>query len=428
MDTIYALATARGKAGVAMVRVSGPDARKRLAPLIGVFPEPRKAALRPLRHGGEVLDEALVLWFEAGRSFTGEEVVELHLHGSPAVVQAVLAVLAGLPGLRMAEAGEFTRRALQNGRLDLAQVEGLSDLIAAETEAQRRQAMRLFSGELGQRAEQWRAKLLRAAALLEAVLDFADEDVPIDVQPEVLALVCSVIESLEKERAGFSAAERIRDGFEVAIVGAPNAGKSTLLNCLAGREAALTSEHAGTTRDIIEVRMDLAGLPVTILDTAGLRSAMDPVEAMGIARARQRAQRADLRVFLVAPGEPPVDLECQEGDLVVMAKADLVPDPPALAVSGKTGAGVDRLIAGIAAVLSGRAASAATITRLRHRAAVEAAIDALRQALDDMEQTGSEDVAADSLRRAIDDMDALVGRVGVEDVLGEIFAAFCIGK
>lgn len=428
MDTIYALATARGKAGVAVVRVSGPGARTGLLPFVGSFPEARKAGIRTLRDRAEILDEALVLWFPEGQSFTGEEVVELHLHGSQAIVQAVLQRLALIQGFRIAEPGEFTRRALENGRLDLARVEGLSDLIAAETDAQRRQAMRLFSGELGKRAEHWRARILRAAALLEAVLDFADEDVPVDVRPEVISLVEAVIRDLEQERAGFAVSERIRDGFEVAIIGAPNAGKSTLLNRLAGREAALTSEHAGTTRDVIEVRMDVAGLPVTLLDTAGLREAQDPVEALGIVRARERAEAADLRVWLLAPGEDSASIVAGPDDLVVQGKADLGAKPGSLAVSGRTGEGIDLLVRRIGEVLSNRAASAATITRARHRNAVEAAVVALGQALAVISTHGNEELAADSLRQAIDGMDDLVGRIGVEDLLGEIFSSFCIGK
>lgn len=429
MDTIYALATARGKAGVAVVRVSGPLAGEGLLPLVGQFAPARQAALRTLRDGEELLDQALVIRFEPGRSFTGEEVVELHLHGSPAIVQAVLQWLGAQAGFRLAEPGEFTRRALANGRLDLAQVEGLSDLIIAETEAQRRQAMRLFSGELGQRVERWRSALLRAAALLEAVLDFADEDVPVDVRPEVIELVNRVLADLRHEKAGFPIAERIRDGFEVAIVGSPNVGKSTLLNRLAGREAALTSEHAGTTRDVIEVRMDLSGLAVTLLDTAGLRETQDPVEALGIAKARERAASADLRIFLVPPGADIASLKPQPDDLVVLAKADLIEGRSEdLAVSGLTGAGIDRLVDSIGRTLMRRTAQAASINRVRHRLAVERALASLEDAMDVILKAGSEELAADSLRLAIDGMDDLVGRIGIEDLLGEIFSSFCIGK
>ena len=306
MDTIFALASARGKAGVAVLRLSGPaswDAVLRLTPSL---PAPRTAGLRRLVADGEYLDEALVLTFTEGASFTGEQAAELHLHGATATVAAVLRVLGDMPGLRQAGPGEFTRRALENGNLDLAQVEGLADLIEAETEAQRKQALRVLSGEIGARAQGWRKGLIRAAALLEATIDFADEDVPVDVTPEVRTLIADVMTTLRAELAGYGASERIRDGYEVAIVGRPNAGKSTLLNALAGREAAITSEFAGTTRDIIEVRMDLGGLPVTVLDTAGLREAEDAVEAIGVSRALDRAEKADLRVFLLDGADLPL--------------------------------------------------------------------------------------------------------------------------
>jgi len=428
MDTIYALATARGKAGVAIVRISGPMAVQGVLPLVGSYAPPRTAALRTLRDKEEALDRGLVLHFEADRSFTGEPVVELHLHGSVAIVTAVLGWLGRVEGFRPAVAGEFTRRALENGCLDLSQVEGLSDLIVAETEVQRRQAMRVFSGGISSSVETWRARMLRAAALIEATLDFAEEDVPVDVYPEVRALIASVLHDLCRERASYAVSERIRDGFEVAILGPPNAGKSTLLNRLAGREAALTSEYAGTTRDVIEVRMDLAGLPVTLLDTAGLRSAVDPVEEMGIARGLERARGADLRVFLLSDEMPGLILEPLPGDLVVRGKADLVASS-GLAVSGLTGQGVDSLIAEIGRILSERAAAPAIFNRLRHRVAVDQSVAALELALSmiDSTQIGTEFVAA-SLRTAVDAMDSLIGRIGVEDLLGEIFSTFCIGK
>ncbi len=282
MDTIYALASARGKAGVAVVRISGPLAFLAVKNLTGDVPSARRTALRILRDAaGEVLDEALVICFEKGASFTGEESAELQLHGSIAIVNAVLRTLSEMEGLRLAEAGEFTRRALENERLDLAQVEGLADLIEAETEAQRRQALKVFSGVLGEKVERWRTALVRAAALIEATIDFADEEVPVDVSPEVLELIATVMLDLETEARGAKMAERIRDGFEVAIVGPPNAGKSTLLNALAGRDAAITSEVAGTTRDVIEVRMELGGLPVTLLDTALLKRLVLSVRVNG---------------------------------------------------------------------------------------------------------------------------------------------------
>ena len=429
MDTIYALASARGRAGVAVIRLSGPQAVYAATALAGPLPPPRQAGLRALRDGaGDLLDHALLLTFAQGASFTGEAVVELHLHGSPAIVAAVLRRLGELPGLRLAEPGEFTRRALENGRLDLAQVEGLADLIDAETEAQRRQAQRVLSGAVGVRAEDWRRRLIRAAALLEATIDFADEEVPVDVTPEVLALIDGVLADLRVEAAGARVAERIRDGFEVAIVGRPNAGKSTLLNALAGREAAITSHLAGTTRDVIEVRMDLNGLPVTVLDTAGLRDTDDVVEGIGVARAVERAGRADLRVFLCDEAGLPDGLAPEPDDLVVRGKADVTPGA-GLAVSGKTGQGVPELVAEITARLGARASGAGTITRERHRLAVLRAIGAMESArVEVLQGPDRAELAAEEMRRAIRALDSLVGRVDVEHLLGEIFASFCIGK
>ena len=429
MDTIYALATARGKAGVAVIRISGPHASAALSALGAKLPNPRMAALREIFWDGVLLDQALVLFFAKGASFTGEEVVELHLHGSPATVRAVLQALSQIDGLRMAEAGEFTRRALENETLDLAQVEGLADLIEAETEAQRRQALQVLSGAIGERAEAWRAKLIRAAALIAATIDFADEEVPVDVTPEVLDLLDDVLTDLRTEAEGVAAAERIRDGFEVAIVGAPNAGKSTLLNALAGREAAITSEYAGTTRDVIEVRMELHGLPVTVLDTAGLRETADVVEGIGIDRARQRAAQADLRVFLLAGPEDTPGLTPEPQDIVVHGKADLNQWGDALAVSGKTGAGVTQLVDRITEVLETRAARAATMTRERHRLAVLSAIASVETARNQVEEAPDlAELAAEDLNSAARALDSLVGRVDVEHILHAIFSSFCIGK
>ena len=427
MDTIYALATARGRSGLAVVRISGPGAFAAGLALCGSLPAARVAGLRRLTWGGELLDEALVLSFAEGASFTGEAVVELHCHGGPAVVGAVLRALSAQPGLRLAEPGEFTRRALENGVLDLAQVEGLADLIDAETEAQRKQAVRVLSGSVGQKVEGWRRDLIRAGALLEATIDFADEDVPVDVSPEVLVLIDGLMADLGREAAGVSAAERIRDGFEVAIVGAPNAGKSTLLNQLAGREAAITSEIAGTTRDVIEVRMEIAGLPVTFLDTAGLRDTEDRLERAGIERALARAEAADLRLFLADGSALP--LEPSGDDLVVIGKSDTISGASGLAVSGKTGAGVPELMARIGEILDARVGSAGALVRERHRVAVTTAIAALAESRAEVVRPDSRvELAAEHLRQAVRALDALVGRVDVDDLLGEIFASFCIGK
>ena len=427
MDTIFALASAQGKAGVAVIRISGPQAFDTVFRLCGSLPSTGKG-LRVLRGvDGQILDEALVLSFSAPHSFTGEDVVELQCHGSTAVVTAVLRELGTFPNSRLADPGEFTRRALENGQLDLTQVEGLADLIDAETEAQRRQAQVILSGGLGELAERWRRDLIRAASLIEVTIDFADEEVPIDVTPEVADLLQSVLSDLKRETAGVQIAERIREGFEVAIVGAPNVGKSTLLNALAGRDAAITSEFAGTTRDVIEVRMNIAGLPVTLLDTAGLRETDDHVEGIGIERARARAASADLRVFL-ADDDDRLDVQMSPEDIRLLPKADMRSDVRN-AISGKTGQGVDELVSHIASVLSQRASKSGIATRARHRDAMVLAENALVTSLETLRR-GPEfyDLAAEDMRSAIRNLESLVGRVGVENLLDEIFSSFCLGK
>ena len=425
MDTIFALASARGRAGIAVVRLSGPDAWTVTGALAGSVPPAREARVRRLVHRGAVLDEALVIAFPQGASFTGEPLCELHLHGGTATVAAVLAALSSFDGLRMAEPGEFTRRAFENGRLDLAQVEGLADLVEAETEVQRQQALRVASGAVGKRTEGWRAMLLRAAALVEASIDFADEDVPVDVVPEVLALTEVLLGELRAEVRAGQVAERVREGFEVAIVGVPNAGKSTLLNALARREVAITSARAGTTRDVIEVRLDLGGLPVTLLDTAGLRESDDEIERIGIDRTLVRAERADLRVFLLDETGLPVGVRVQPDDIMVQGKADLGGE----GVSGRTGAGLDDLLGQIGGVLSARVVPSGVITHARHRAVLERAIASLESGRVALE-TGEAplEVVAEELRRAGRALEGLLGRLDVESVLGEIFSRFCIGK
>src|SRR6056297_2174579 len=428
METIFALSTSPGKAGIAVIRVSGPGVAAAADSLVGDLPAPRRAGLRVLRDGGgERIDEALVLYFPEGASFTGEPVLELQTHGSPAVISALLRLLSTLPGLRPADPGEFTRRALTNERLDLTQVEALADLIDSETESQRRQAMRVLSGDLGRKAARWRQALIRAAALLEATIDFADEDVPEDVSADVLALVDQVSHDLSTQIAGVGVAERIRDGFEVAIVGPPNIGKSTLLNALAGRDAAITSEYAGTTRDVIEVRMDLNGLAVTLLDTAGLRETEDAVESIGISRARDRASAADLRVFLTSDGAAPIDL-VREEDIVLKGKGDLHGDV-GQSISGLTGQGVDELVRKIGVVLEERAAGAGIAIRARHEDAMRRGVSSLQNVTLLISQVEPDiDFVAEELHTAIRALDSLLGRVDIESVLDEIFASFCLGK
>lgn len=430
--TIFAQATPPGRSGIAVIRISGPRAHSAAAALGARGISERRAALRRLvdPRDGRPLDDAIVLRFDNPRSFTGEDSVELHLHGGPAVCRAIADALVAQPDLRPAEPGEFTRRALQNGRLDLAQVEGLGDLLAAETAAQARRALELIDGRLSRKAEEWREPLLRALALVEAGLDFADEELPGDLLAQAASELEGVGDGMRQELAGSGIAERLRLGFEVAIVGAPNVGKSTLLNALAGRDAAITSEHAGTTRDPIEVRMEARGLPITLVDTAGLREARDPVEAIGIERARRRAEAADLRVFLVEDSEDPGSLgvTVKYDDVIVLAKADLLQGGRLEAVSGVTGAGVESLVERIAGTLEARSATAGAIGHERQRVAVERAEQGVRRGLCGLEAGIGLDLVAEELCQSMRALDTLIGRIGVEDVLDVIFARFCIGK
>ena len=425
METIFALASALGKAGVSVIRVSGPKSWHVVTRLSGSAPPARVASVRKL-YGldGDFIDEALVLVFEEGASFTGERVSEFHVHGSVAVIQALLRTLGELPELRLAEPGEFTRRALVNERLDLSQVEALGDLIDAETEQQRQFALRLLTGALGERVAGWRERVLRALALLEATIDFADEDVPIDVSGEVKSLLDGVSQEVTVELEGMKSAERVRLGFEVAIVGPPNVGKSTLLNYLAGREAAITSDVAGTTRDVIEVRMNIAGLAVTLLDTAGLRESVDSVEKIGISRAKARAVSADLRVHLVPTGELPI-LDVADDDIVVTGKADL----GSQGVSGKTGLGVPGLLLNIEERLKQKIQFAGLASRERHRVSLQDGLTYLGTARSLVEEgVDTYEFASEEVRLALTSLEQLVGHVDVENVLDQIFSSFCIGK
>ncbi len=430
METIYAPATAQGKAGVAVLRISGPEADAVLQRLTGGdLPSPRRASLRSLRSpDGTVLDRALVLRFEAGASFTGEAVVELHLHGSVAVVDAVMAEIAATGLARLARPGEFTRRAFARGRLDLSQVRGLAELIDAETETQRRAAQARMDGALTRVVGDWRRRIVRAAALLEAVIDFADEEVPEDVMPEVRDLLRNLPAEMDGQIRGADAARGVRQGFTVAVVGPPNAGKSSLVNAMAGREAAIVTEIAGTTRDVLEVRLNLDGLPVTLLDTAGLRETADPVERIGVARARERAGAADLRVLLVPPDGAVAATVGEQGDLVVPSKADLRLGSEPAAVSTVTGDGLDSLRHEIVRRLKDRAEAASLLTRWREVEAVTEARARLDAALTGIAAGAPEELIAAELRSVLVALEHLLGRVDIEEVLDEVFASFCLGK
>ena len=377
---------------------------------------------------GDTLDHALVLYFEAGRSETGEAMLELHLHGSPAVVAAVLAVLARQPGLRPAEPGEFARRAFLAGKLDFAQIEGLADLIDAETDWQRRQAQRQLSGVMAAATRPWREALIESAALVEAAIDFADEvDLAGALHEKLVGLIAPVRGGLAEELAKGHAAERVRDGVQVVIAGPPNAGKSSLLNALVRREAAIVSALAGTTRDPIEVHLDLGGCPVTLVDTAGLREAADAVEQVGILRARARADQADLVLWLAQEGDAAPDFGRPVWRLG--AKADLAGDAPGdvLPVSAHTGRNLDVLVERLGDFARGIAQAGASglLARARHREAFEAAAAALESSL---EADLPVEIVAEHLRAARFALDRLIGTVDVEDILGDVFLRFCIGK
>ena len=444
MTTIFALSSGHGKAGVAVIRISGAAAGHALRGMAGALPEARRAALRTLRDPatGEALDRGLILWFPAPASFTGEDMAELHIHGGRAVIEAVFRTLAAFPDLRPAEPGEFARRAFENGKLDLTAAEGLADLIDAETEAQRRQALRQSAGELRALYDRWRQQLIEALASIEAELDFSDEA---DVPDTVAHAACSVAIRLRAELMAHLAdgrrGEILREGLRVVIAGPPNAGKSSLMNALAQRDVAIVSAHAGTTRDIIEVRLDLGGFPVILMDTAGIREAAGEIEQEGIRRALERAKEADHVLWLN-------DATCEKaarpdttlgGDahgariIEVMSKIDLAPGLPApgsaaLRLSVRTGEGMSGLIERLTAEAEAAAGTgeSVAITRARHRRGLEQCLAALDRFLDG--NFASLELRAEDLRQAATALGRLTGRVDVEDILDRIFADFCIGK
>jgi tRNA modification GTPase len=451
-DTIFALSSGRPPAAIAVIRISGPNARLGLLTTMGRLPDPRRATFARLRDPAdqEMIDEALALWFPGPGSETGEDMVELQVHGGRAIVARVFAVLSRLEGFRMAEAGEFSRRAFEHGRLDLTAVEGLGDLIYADTEAQRRQAFRQFKGLLGNRAETWRGRLIEALALVEAGIDFSDEgDVPSDLAARALEIVRPLLAEI-RQAAAAGQGERLREGFAVAIAGPPNVGKSTLLNRLARREAAIVSPHAGTTRDVIEVQLDLAGFPVILRDTAGLRDATDPVEQEGVRRARDAVTDADLVLWVldageIAAGRSTADqLTEAHGHWIILNKTDLLAPSAAqvlasqvgdrlpghtwLTISATSGAGIDDLVRNLARNAERFfTAEPALVTRERHRVALQETAQALDGALR-LGPQGGEELIAEQIRLATRALERLTGRIGVEDILDVIFRDFCIGK
>lgn len=447
-QTIFALSSGRPPSAIAVVRVSGAQAGLVLTTLAGKLPAPRQASRRLLRDGtGQPIDDAVVLWFPGPASATGEDVAEFHVHGGRAVLAALLAVISVIPSMRAAEPGEFTRRAFENGKLDLTEAEGLDDLIHADTDRQRRQALRQLQGLLGNRARDWRERIIEASALIEAGIDFSDEgDVPAELRAPAVKAIKALHIEITEVLAAQGHSERLRDGMVVAIAGEPNVGKSTLMNQLARRDVAIVSPHAGTTRDVIEVQLDLDGYPVTVIDTAGIRETDDPVEQEGVRRARARAEDADLVLWLVE-GEQAADPAAMRslwtsGDgshpsgssvWIVRNKIDLGgvgDDGPRgeFGISASRGDGIRELVEALvkfAAEFFGTS-EGALVTRARQRDLLRQASDSLRRSLELVEE--GEELAAEELRSAAYALGRLLGRVDVEDVLGAIFQRFCIGK
>ncbi|SHI14250.1 tRNA uridine-5-carboxymethylaminomethyl(34) synthesis GTPase MnmE [Bradyrhizobium erythrophlei] len=445
-QTIFALSTGRPPSAIAIVRVSGPQAGAAVTSLAGKIPAPRMAARALLRDANQQpIDDAVVLWFPGPASATGEDVAEFHIHGGRAVLAALLATLSAVENIRAAEPGEFTRRAFENGKLDLTEAEALDDLIHADTDRQRRQALRQLKGLLGDRARDWRAQIIAASALIEAGIDFSDEgDVPQELIAPALASIEALLGEIQEVLAAQGKSERLRDGLVVAIAGPPNVGKSTLMNQLARREVAIVSPHAGTTRDIIEVQLDLDGYPVTVIDTAGIRETEDPVEQEGVCRARARADEADLVLWMIdaqhemnrPEGAAPVwtvrnKIDLEGGGVAnpgQTAGASPGPDGAGFKISASRGDGIQQLVAGLIAFAQDFFGSGegALVGRVRQRELLQQTAASLQRSI--TAAGGGEELAAEDLRAAAYSLGRLLGRVDVEDILDVIFKEFCVGK
>ena len=434
-DTIYALASGMGRAGVAVVRVSGPGVRDVAKALCdGHLSEPRRATLSSLRgSSGSVIDEGLTLFFAAPNSFTGEDVVEFHVHGGRAILEALFSAFDEF-GLRVAGPGEFTRRAVENGKLDLTRAEAIADLVNAETAAQHRQALGQYGGQLAQLYDAWRARLIRALAWAEAAIDFSDEELPAGMLSSMRLMAAEILEEIQGHLKDAHRGERIREGIYLTVVGAPNAGKSSLVNALAKRDVAIVNSVPGTTRDVIEVRLDLDGYPVTVADTAGIRETKEAVETEGVRRALERARTADLVLWLrdgsLADEAMPVPSDFH-ADLIVWNKADLAwpRTHEGLKLSLKTGQGLQELLQALADRVNEKLATSSegpVLTRQRHRKALEDAAECLLAML--AAPAGHPELAAEDLRLAVRAIGRITGAVDLDELLDVVFREFCVGK
>lgn len=459
-QTIFALATPQGKSGVAVIRISGNEAANALKALSVQLPKPRYATLSPLRHSAtqSPLDRALILWFPAPNSFTGEDCAELHIHGSRAVMESVFSVLGSLPNMRMAEAGEFSRRAFENGKMDLTEAEGLADLIDAETKQQQSLALRQMSGELHRLYEGWRTKLIDAMAFIEAYIDFPDENLPPELEANFTGKISALLSEMQLHLADNGRGQRLREGAKLVILGAPNAGKSSLLNYLAKAELAIVSPTAGTTRDAIPAHLNIGGYPVNLIDTAGIHTTQNPIEAEGIKRALKHADEADIRLLLIDGEMPPELFKYKDNSISVTTKSDLfdrsgfgllssamsltpsatkeggllaalqtTSHKPLATISTKTGEGISALVETITEQLKNlmQPSESPMITRLRHRQCVERAATSLETLL---ESPAPPEIRAELLRTAAHSVASLTGRIDLEHVLDHLFSQFCIGK